>query len=291
MTYSLDGRAAIITGASQGFGLAIARAYVVAGAEVMLCGRDAESLARAREEVAKLATGNRKVVARVADVSKPADVDALVAASLQNFPRLHILVNNAGIYGPMGAIEEVDWDAWVQAVQINLLGSILLCRAVLPHFKSHGYGKIVQLSGGGATNPLPRISAYAVSKAGIVRFSETLAEEVREYHIDVNAIAPGALNTRLLDQVLAAGPESVGRGFYERAVAQKEQGGAPLERGAQLAVFLGTGASDGITGKLLATVWDPWETLPSHLEDLRKTDVYTLRRIIPKDRGLNWGDR
>jgi len=291
MRYSLEGRAAIITGASQGLGLAIARAYVAAGAEVMLCGRDAEMLARAREEVAKLAPGNRKVVARVADVSRPADVDALVATALQVFPRLHILVNNAGIYGPMGAIEDVDWESWVQALQINLLGSILLCRAILPHFKSHGYGKIVQLSGGGAANPLPRISAYAVSKAGIVRFSETLAEEVREYHIDVNAIAPGALNTRLLDQVLAAGPESVGRGFYERAVAQRAQGGAPLEAGAQLAVFLGAAASDGITGKLISAAWDPWEALPSRLDDLRKTDVYTLRRIIPKDRGLNWGDR
>ncbi len=106
---------------------------------------------------------------------------------------MHVLVNNAGVYGPLGSIEEIDWQAWVQAIEINLFGSILMCRALLPHFKSSRYGKIVQLSGGGATNPLPRISAYAASKAAVVRFAETLAEEVRENGIDVNAIAPGAL--------------------------------------------------------------------------------------------------
>jgi NAD(P)-dependent dehydrogenase (short-subunit alcohol dehydrogenase family) len=105
----------------------------------------------------------------------------------------------------------------------------------------------------------------------------------------VNAIAPGALDTRLLDDVLEAGPEQVGQAFYERMLKQKAQGGTPLEKGANLAVFLGSAASDGITGKLISAVWDPWETLPSHLPDLRQTDVYTLRRIVPKDRGLEWG--
>jgi NAD(P)-dependent dehydrogenase (short-subunit alcohol dehydrogenase family) len=164
-----------------------------------------------------------------------------------------------------------------------------MCRALLPHFKERRYGKIIQLSGGGATNPLPRLSAYAASKAAVVRFAETLAEEVRQAGIDVNCIAPGALNTRLLDEVLAAGPEKVGQAFYERSLKQKAEGGAPLEKGADLAVFLGAAASDGITGKLLSAVWDPWLELPARLDDLQRTDVYTLRRIVPKDRGLEWG--
>ena len=152
-----------------------------------------------------------------------------------------------------------------------------------------GYGKIVQLSGGGATNPLPGLSAYAASKAAVVRFAETLAEELREHHVDVNAVAPGALNTRMLDEVLAAGPERVGQAFYERALEQQRSGGVPLERGAELAVWLASAASDGVTGKLLSAVWDPWRELPRHLEDLA-SDVYTLRRIVPGDRGLGWGD-
>ena len=199
-----------------------------------------------------------------------------------------MLVNNAGVYGPKGTIDEVEWEAWAEAIRVNLLGSVLMARAVLPHFKARRYGKIVQLSGGGATAPLPRISAYAASKAGVVRFAETLAEEVRGFGIDVNSMAPGALNTRLLDEVLAAGPEKVGPEFYERALRQDAEGGTPLARGAGLAVFLGSPLSDGITGKLISAVWDPWETLGSHLADLQSSDVYTLRRIAPKDRGLDW---
>ena len=156
-----------------------------------------------------------------------------------------MLVNNAGIYGPKGLVEEVAWDEWEQAVRVNLFGSVLCCRAVLPHFRANGYGKIIQLSGGGATSPLPRLSAYAASKAAIVRFAETLAEELAGTGIDVNAIAPGALNTRLLEQVLEAGPERVGGAFYERALEQRPSGGTPLDLAASLAVFLASAAATG----------------------------------------------
>ncbi len=203
----------------------------------------------------------------------------------------HILVNNAGIYGPKGEIEVVDWAEWTRAIEINVYGSILMCRELVPHFKAQGYGKVIQLSGGGATNPLPRISAYAVSKAAIVRFAETLAEEVRGTGIDVNAIAPGALNTRMLDEVLEAGPDKVGQAFYERSLKQKETGGAPLECGADLALFLASSASDGITAKLISAVWDDWEHWPEHLDELSSSDAYTLRRITGRDRGFDWGDK
>jgi len=284
----LRGRTAVITGASRGLGLAIACAYARAGASVLLCGRDVEALEQARDQVVRLSNPGQSVGAVVADVSVRADAERLISSALRMFPQLHILVNNAGVYGPMGPIEDVDWAAWARAIDINLMGSVLMCRAVLPHFKANRYGKIVQLSGGGATNPLPRISAYAASKAAIVRFAETLAEEVREYNIDVNAVAPGALNTRMLDELLAAGPDKVGKHLYNRAVEQRERGGTPLEKGAALSVFLGSAASDGITGKLISAVWDEWETLPAHREDLASSDVYTLRRILPRDRGLDW---
>jgi NAD(P)-dependent dehydrogenase (short-subunit alcohol dehydrogenase family) len=290
MSYDLKGRNAVITGASQGLGLAIARAYVKAGAGVLLCARDAKTLDGAREQLTALAASGQMVATEAADVSRSGDVERVVAKALNIFPRLHILVNNAGIYGPKGSTEEVNWGEWVRAIEINLFGSVQMCCSVLPHFKKHRYGKIVQLSGGGATSPLPMLSAYAASKAAIVRFAETLAGEVIDYQIDVNAIAPGALNTRLLDEVLAAGPEKVGETFYQRSLKQKKQGGTPLETGAELAVFLGSSASDGITGKLISAVWDPWQELPEHLRDLKETDVYTLRRIVPKERNLRWDD-
>ena len=146
------------------------------------------------------------------------------------------------------------------------------------------------MSGGGATNPLPNISAYAVSKAAIVRFAETLAEEVRGFGIDVNAIAPGALNTGMLQEVLVSGPDKAGKIFYEKALAQKKNGGEPLIKGADLALFLASSTSDGITGKLISAVWDKWENWPEYLDELNNSDAYTLRRIVGRDRGLDWGD-
>jgi NAD(P)-dependent dehydrogenase (short-subunit alcohol dehydrogenase family) len=175
-------------------------------------------------------------------------------------------------------------------MEINVNGSVLPCRAVLPHFKTNRYGKIVQLSGGGATNPLPRITAYAATKAAIVRFAESLALEVKAFGIDVNAIAPGALNTRLMDQLLAAGPDAVGAELHARMTRVAAEGGTPLETGAALAVYLASAESDGITGRLLSAVWDPWRDLQAHRADLDRTDVYTLRRIVPRDRDLPWGD-
>jgi len=283
---ALSGRAAVITGASQGLGLTIAEAFLREGASVMICARDADRLVEARAHLAAHVTSGQRVETLAADVSDPADVARFAATALDAFPQIHALVCNAGVYGPMGAIEDVDWEEWTRAMRINIDGSVLPCRAFVPHFKARGYGKIIQLSGGGATTPLPRITAYAASKAAIVRFAESLALELQPHGVDVNAIAPGALNTRMLDEVLAAGPGRVGRDFYDRMTAIKEQGGTPLEKGAALAVYLASAASDGITGRLLSAVWDPWATLADRWHELGPTDVYTLRRITPRDRGL-----
>jgi NAD(P)-dependent dehydrogenase (short-subunit alcohol dehydrogenase family) len=291
MTRPLEGRTALITGANQGLGLAIAHAYVAAGASVFMCARDSGLLETARAAVEAVATDAQVIRAQAADVSRQDDVEALRRAVFEAFPTLHILVNNAGVYGPMGLSEDVDWDDWVRAIEINLFGSVMVCRALLPHFKAQRYGKIIQLSGGGATNPLPRLSAYAASKAAVVRFAESLALEVKEDGIDVNAIAPGALNTRMMDELIAAGPAAVGDAFFERMKRIADEGGTPLETGAALTVFLASAASDGMTGKLLSAVWDPWAELPAHRGDLDTTDVYTLRRVTPADRGLTWGKK
>lgn len=291
MSLSLHEKIAIITGANQGLGLAIARKYVNAGASIIMCARNRDLLLKAREDLGhKLAVG-QTIEALSADVSNPESVEHLIEVALRQFGRVDILVNNAGIYGPMGPIETVDWVQWTKAIEINLFGSILMCRAVLPTMKAHRQGKIIQLSGGGATNPMPNISAYAVSKAAIVRFAETLAEEVRNFNIDVNAIAPGALNTRMLDQVLAAGPGKVGQAFFDKSIKQQESGGASFEQGAELAAFLASDVSNGITGKLISAVWDKWEDWPEHVATLNSSDAYTLRRIAGRDRGFSWGDK
>ena len=291
MSYTLNGKVAIITGANQGLGLEISRKYVYAGASLVMCARNGDLLTKAQKELTIGLALGQVIEVIPADVSCLLSVEQMIKATLQRFGRIDILVNNAGIYGPMGPIEEVDWAEWIKAIEINLFGSVLMCRAVLPTMKAQRQGKIIQLSGGGATNPMPNISAYAVSKAAIVRFEETLAEEVREFNIDVNAIAPGALNTRMLEEVLAAGPGKVGQAFFDKSVKQKESGGAGFDQGAELAVFLASEASNGITGKLISAVWDDWAHWPEHVDELRTNDVYTLRRIVGRDRSMSWGDK
>lgn len=285
----LRGRRALITGASRGLGREIAMHYVRAGASVVLTGREESPLAEAHAALAPLAIAPGQRVAVVqGDVGDPAHAHA-AAAALAGLPGNElILVNNAGVYGPKGLIEEVEWVEWEQAVRINLFGMVHMCRAVIPLMRQAGYGKIVNLSGGGATQPLPRLSAYAAAKAAVVRTSETLAAELRDANVDVNAIAPGALNTRMLDEAIAAGPEKVGRAMYERLLKQREEGGSPIDRAAELVVFLGSAASDGITGRLISAPWDNWEKFPQWWPEMAGTDIYTLRRIVARDRGRNW---
>jgi NAD(P)-dependent dehydrogenase (short-subunit alcohol dehydrogenase family) len=283
----LEGRNAIITGASQGLGKAIAEHYLRAGANVLLCARSKPELSATQKELAKSAPG-QKVIAHVGDVSDETQVHDIVDYALSEFGTIHALVANAGIYGPMGPTESVDLDEWRRALDINLFGFLLPARALIPHFKKNNAGKIVVISGGGATNPMPNVSAYAASKAAVVRLMETLAEELKPFGVDVNAIAPGALATRLIDEVLAAGPEKVGAAFFEKNKQWKEKGATPLDLGASLAVYLASAESNGITGKLISAQWDPWKDLQKHRDDLAKSDIYCLRRIVPEDRGKKW---
>ena len=293
MLYSLENKNAVITGANQGLGLEIARSFLKAGVSgLALCARNKTLLDAAAEELRQLARSGQKIISIQADVSKPEDVDTLCRTSIEFFGQIQVLVNNAGVYGPKGSIESVDWKEWQQAIDINLGGSILMCRALLPHFKQHRAGKIIQISGGGATNPLPFLTAYAASKAAIVRFIESLAGEAASFGIDANNIAPGLLDTRLLDEVLETGPETVGQAFYDRMVQAKTSGKTtPLSLGAELAVFLASDASNGITGRLISAQWDNWQVWPDHLTELEKSDMYTLRRITGRERGQSWGDK
>jgi NAD(P)-dependent dehydrogenase (short-subunit alcohol dehydrogenase family) len=282
-------RLAVVTGASQGLGFSIAQSFIDEGASVLMCARSAGDLEEAAGRLRRTAAPGAKVLAERCDVSSEADVGRMAEVVKTQFGKLDILVSNAGVQGPKGATEEVDWGAWSQTISINLLGTVLCCRGLLPLLRKSTRGKILLLSGGGATKPMPFFSAYAAAKAAVVRFGETLAEELREAGIDVNSIAPGAMNTRMLEEVLAAGPEKVGQPYYEASLRQKQSGGAPVERAADLCLYLASSEGDGITGKLISAVWDPWPEFDSHRQDLQKTDVYTLRRIVPGDRGLPWG--
>lgn len=286
----LRGKKAVITGASLGLGRAIAEAFVREGAHVLLCARTQASLEQAVAEIEKTTAAGQKVLWKTCDVSNEPQVNDLVSHALSELGGCDILVNNAAVQGPKGPLEETSWDEWRRTIEINLHGVALPCHALIPYLKKAGRGKIINLSGGGATGPRPFFSAYAAAKSAVVRLTETLAVELCPFHVDVNAIAPGALNTRLTADALAAGPEKIGEKAYAEALRVSEGGGNSLELAAELAVFLASSESDGITGKLISAPWDPWKKLGRHRDELAEGDIYTLRRIVPEDRGKKWSE-
>lgn len=271
----LTGQVAFITGAGRGIGEAIAKAFSQAGARVALLARTASEIGRVASEVN---SEGGSALALTGDVSVLSHVEAAVAAALERFGQIDVLVNCAGILGPIGPLVDNSPQAWVETIQVNLIGTMLCLRAVLPHMISRRKGAVVNLSGGGSVTPFPRFSAYSASKAAVVRLTETIAGEVKEYGVRVNAISPGAVNTRMLDQTLAAG-EAAGSDYHARVVQIKAEGGTSPQQAADLAVFLASPEAAGITGRLISAVWDDWKSLPGRIAELSNSSMFTLRRI------------
>jgi NAD(P)-dependent dehydrogenase (short-subunit alcohol dehydrogenase family) len=278
-----------ITGASKGLGEFIARRFWDAGFNLCLVARSEVGLEKIAHRLPD--RKGQQIICLGCDLSNPELVVELATKVKSLFPRLDVLINNAAMHGPIGPLWENDFTAWQQAIQVDLLAPVALCRAFVQWMREAGGGSIINLSGGGATGPRANFSAYATAKAGLVRFSETLAEESRPFGIRVNCIAPGAMKTAMLSEVLEKG--AVAAGEREFAIVNKvfAEGGASMERVADLALFLSSDASSGITGKLISAIWDNWEHWPEYIDELSASDVYTLRRIAGRDRNFTWGDK
>ena len=284
---SLRGKNVLLTGATGLLGGCIARTLWREGASLVVTGRNADLLERLTSTLPRAIDMDQRIHAIAADIGDHAAAVRIIDAARHLWSRLDVLINNAAVIGPIGPVWETDWDAWQQTIQVNLLAPAALCRLSVPWMRHSDGGSIINISGGGATTARPRFSAYATAKAGLVRFSETLAEEVLAYNISVNCVAPGPMNSAMLDAVVDAGPERAGK-EYERALAQQRTGTASPQNPADLIAFLASSSGRRITGKLISAVWDPWRSFGAHLDDLQKGDIYTLRRITPSDRGKCW---
>jgi NAD(P)-dependent dehydrogenase (short-subunit alcohol dehydrogenase family) len=195
---------------------------------------------------------------------------------------LDILVNNAGVSGPVGPFANADFATWWRAVEGNLMSTALCSRMAVTHFIAQKRGKIINLSGGGATSAAPNFSAYAVANVGIVRLTETLAEELRPFGVQVNAIAPGFVDTRMQNGVIDAGP-ALAPEQYQRVTRLRErgEGGVPASLAAELAVFLASDGSGSLTGRLISAPHDPWRSWTGGEQEWGATPMYTLRRLDP----------
>ena len=285
----LDTKNIVLTGASRGLGKAIAKALWSHGANVLLVARSKEALDTLRAELQRAPVREKQSAAVcVADLSKDTAVAAIVNKALSIWPAAHALINNAGILGPIGKAWDNDWRDWESTMRVNLLAPVELCRAFAPWMIQNGGGSIINLSGGGATSPRPNFSAYATAKTGLARFTEILALELKGTGVRANSIAPGALATDMLNEILKAGRENVGAEEYDKVVKQAEKGGTPPEKAAELCAYLASDDAKEITGKIIAAAWDPWNNFATHLDELKESDIYTLRRIVPEDRGKKW---
>jgi 3-oxoacyl-[acyl-carrier protein] reductase len=283
--YGLEGRCVLVTGGSMGIGFAVAEECLRVGARVGICARTHADLDDAVGDLK--GRGYSDVAGFPCDVTNLNQLESTLDALESSFGPLAGVVHAAGIYGPIGTIVEVDPEAWFDAIEVNLFGSFLVSRQAALRFIRNGGGRIALFSGGGAATPFPNYTAYACSKIGVVRLTETIAAELAPHNIEVNCIAPGFVITRLHEQTLAAGARA-GAKFLETTQAQIEKGGVPAAVGARAAAFLISDAARGITGKFVAAPYDGLEEWPEHLQELAASDLFTLRRIVPRDRGLDW---
>ena len=265
----------LLTGSSTGIGRALAGHLLGQGHRVW---------GLARSDQSDFATGHPERFRHSrCDVGAWDQVLAACEQVRREWPHLDALITCAGVQGEIGRTVTTDPARWSATVRANLDGTYHAVRAGHPLLQGAARrAKIVCFSGGGATKPRPNFSAYGAAKTGVVRLVETIAEEERGQPLDINAIAPGAINTRLTDEVIAQGAAVAGEAEYQAALKQKQMGGASLARALGLVDWLLSPGSDGVTGRLISAPWDPWSE--DQFRHLVTGDVYTLRRIVPEDR-------
>lgn len=267
-------RTVAVLGASSGIGAALARALIDDGHRLFVG-------ARRIERLAQLTDNGRSAAHAAVDVSDEMQVRAFFERVAVAFGNLDALVICSGSYGPIGAFHKTAPEEWWSAVRANLFGTCAAVRYAVPLMRAERRPRIITFSGGGAFSPLPRYSAYAVSKAGIVRFTETIAEELAPLGITVNGVAPGFVRSEIHDATLAAGPEAAGPEFYEMTRRKLEDGAVPVEVPVACVRFLLSPRADGLTGKTISATFDPWREpdFANSISAINASDLYTMQRI------------
>ena len=269
----LKGVKAIVAGGTKGIGFNIVKTLLRNGALVVICSRTSQDV---KNTVKKLASSG-KVFGIKADVSNLSDCKKLIKFSQKKLKTIDVLINNAGIYGPIGFLETLEVKVWQKAIEINLMGTVNCSSLIIPLMKSQKKGKIINFCGAGvgSQNTMPRFSAYYTSKFAIAGFTQVISDEVSTFGIQVNAVSPGGVNTSLTDYLISQGKEKAGEIEFDKAINQRKTGGTSPELVANLVTFLSSSRSDHLTGRILSAKWD----LPSSLKGNKSPDLYKLRRI------------
>jgi NAD(P)-dependent dehydrogenase (short-subunit alcohol dehydrogenase family) len=268
------GKVVVVTGGSQGIGETIAQQFAKLGATVVICSRTKDELENA---AARIRSAHGICSTFPLDVVDASEVEIFFSHIEEKHQRIDILVNCAGISGPVGMFEMNDRGAWRKTIDINLVGTMNCTHAALPGMKRRRFGRIINMAGGGVGGPRLHqgLSAYITSKFAVCGFTEAVANELAGSGVTINAIAPGAVNTKLFKEMMA-GVDSVDEKTRASLRGQYESGGTPPEVGAKLVLFLACDASAFISGKTLSAMRDDYTHFTPESLD---ASLYTLRRI------------
>jgi NAD(P)-dependent dehydrogenase (short-subunit alcohol dehydrogenase family) len=271
----LAGSVALVTGAGRGIGRVVAEAFAAAGAAVALVARSADELAETVQSIE--ATGGN-AAATAADVTDRAGLSAAVAGLRRLLGPIDLLVNNAGILGPIAPLWELDVDAWWTTMEVNLRGIVLCCQLVLPEMVGAGHGRIINITSQAGAHRWPLASGYSVSKAAVIKLTENLALETRRHGVGVFSVHPGLLPIGMSETIGATPPRTRHEALIRTwALNELAQGrGADPERAVELVVRLAAGDGDSLSGRHLS-VDDDLDAVLARLAEVRARDLYVMR--------------
>lgn len=283
---SSTSRIGVIAGATGFLGSLLAEHYSALGVSLILIGRDERKIKDLERDLKAKSTSEVKTL--IVDFEK----DYISLLRNQLAPRkkqLDFFICAIGDQQPIGPTIFTDQNEWTKCIHTNLIVPVNLAKLFAEFFLANSKGSIIVTSGGGAANPRANFSAYASGKAGLVRFVETFAEELIETRIRINAIAPGVLPSRMMHEILSD-PGKSGQTEVELAGIRLQDNLWDKGKVLSLCDFLISDKSTEISGKLISANWDNWVEWPKHMNELKHSDLYTLRRITGRDRSQDWGD-